>query len=138
MSLPLWVLPSEKTSTPSSRIARMMAVVVTARPSGVVLKYVCRPSEVKRAALDGDDALRTSPSRQSTRRAARRRGGGDGRDVRHVLLVGLGEVGGVGVDVEPLARHPRHGVRVSRPPEKAMPIRWPIGSWLRIFDMAAS
>ncbi len=43
MSLPLWVDPSPKTCTPSSRIARTMAVVVTARPRGVVLKYFLPP-----------------------------------------------------------------------------------------------
>ena len=43
MSLPLWVLPSPNTCTSSSRMARMMAVVVTARPSGVVLKYFLPP-----------------------------------------------------------------------------------------------
>jgi hypothetical protein len=37
MSFPLCVLPSLKMSTPSSFMARTMAVVVTARPSGVVL-----------------------------------------------------------------------------------------------------
>ena len=42
MSLPLWVLPSKK-STPSSRMARMIAVVVTARPRGIVLKYFLPP-----------------------------------------------------------------------------------------------
>ena len=37
MSFPLWVLPSENTFTPSWRIAPIIAVVVTARPNGVVL-----------------------------------------------------------------------------------------------------
>jgi hypothetical protein len=46
MSLPLWVEPSPKTWTPSSRIARTIAVVVTARPSGVVLKYFL-PAELR-------------------------------------------------------------------------------------------
>src|SRR5262245_51031013 len=39
MSLPLWVEPSPNTWTSSATIARTIAVVVTARPSGVVLKY---------------------------------------------------------------------------------------------------
>ena len=44
MSFPcVRLLPSEKTFTPSSRIARMMAVVVTARRRGVVLKYFLPP-----------------------------------------------------------------------------------------------
>ncbi len=45
MSLPLCVEPSPKTWTPSSRMARTMAVVVTARPSGVVLKYFLPPED---------------------------------------------------------------------------------------------
>ena len=45
MSLPLCVEPSPKTCTPSSRIACTIAVVVTARPSGVVLKYFLPPDE---------------------------------------------------------------------------------------------
>ena len=44
MSLPLNVEPSPQMSTPSSCIARTSMVPVTARPSGVVLKYA-RPAE---------------------------------------------------------------------------------------------
>ncbi len=83
MSLPLCVLPSPKTCTPSSRMARTMAVVVTARPSGVVLKYFLPPlDEVERAALDGDDAL--AHHRLAAVDQARRLGAvleRDGRDV---------------------------------------------------------
>src|SRR5204863_517508 len=46
MSLPLKVLPSLQMSTPSSRIATTSIVPVTARPSGVVLKYVAPPVEM--------------------------------------------------------------------------------------------
>ena len=108
MSLPLCVLPSPKTWTPSSRMARTMAVVVTARPSGVVLKYL-RPAaaEVERAALDRDDPLAhqglaavDQPRRLGAVLQRHR------RDVRRRLLVGLRQVGGVGVDLEALAGQP--------------------------------
>ncbi len=71
MSFPLCVLPSEKMSTPSSFMARTMAVVVTARPSGVVLKYL-RPATPRWNAPHwmAINPSRTSASRQSTSRAA--------------------------------------------------------------------
>ncbi len=70
MSLPLWVLPSPKTFTPSSRMARTMAVVVTARPSGVVLKYFVPPVDRWKAPhWMAIRPSRTSASRQSTSRA---------------------------------------------------------------------
>ena len=110
MSFPLCVLPSLKTSTPSSFMARTMAVVVTARPSGVVLKYL-RPATPRWNAPHwmAISPSRTSASRQSIRRAAlapccER----DRRDVRRRLLVGLRQVGGVGVDVQALAGQPGH------------------------------
>ena len=70
MSLPLYVDPSPQTSTPSSFIARTSSVPVTARPSGVVLKYV-RPA-VRMWKAPHCSAIRpsrTSSSRQSIRRA---------------------------------------------------------------------
>ena len=71
MSLPLYVLPSPHTSTPSSCIARTSSVPVTARPSGVVLKYV-RPAVVMWNAphCSAINPSRTSSGRQSTMRAA--------------------------------------------------------------------
>ena len=111
MSFPLWVEPSQKTLTPSSRIARTMAVVVTARPSGVVLKYLRPPVERWNAPhWSATTPSRTIASRQSTTRAplapcaiARR------RDVGDVRLVGLPEVRRVGVHLEPVARQPGDG-----------------------------
>jgi hypothetical protein len=71
MSLPLCVLPSPKTCTSSSRMARTMAVVVTARPSGVVLKYFLPPTARWNAPhWMAVMPSRTMASRQSTRRAA--------------------------------------------------------------------
>ena len=130
MSLPLWVLPSPKTCTPSSRIARTMAVVVTARPSGVVLKYLrAAGRQVEGAALDGDDPL--AHHRLAAVDQARAFGAvleRDRRDVGGVLLVGLGQVGGVGVDLDALLRASQATAqRVSRPPEKAMPMWVPCG-----------
>jgi hypothetical protein len=70
MSLPLCVEPSPKTCTPSWRMARTMAVVVTARPSGVVLKYFLPPEERWKApAWMAAIPSRTIDSRQSMSRA---------------------------------------------------------------------
>jgi hypothetical protein len=111
MSLPLCVLPSPKTCTSSSRMARTMAVVVTARPErrGVEVLLAAHP-EVERAALDGRDALahhRVAAVHQAGRHAAvlqRHR-----RDVVHVGLVRLGEVRRVGVHREALMGEPGDG-----------------------------
>jgi hypothetical protein len=71
MSLPLNVDPSPHTETSSSRIACTSSVPVTARPSGVVLKYALPPLRTWNA--PHISALRpssTSSRRQSTRRAS--------------------------------------------------------------------
>ena len=70
MSLPLKVDPSPQMSTPSSCIARTSIIPVTARPSGVVLKYARPPERMwnaphARAARPSS----TSEARQSTARA---------------------------------------------------------------------
>ena len=70
MSLPLKVEPSPQMSTSSSCIARTSIVPVTARPSGVVLKYARPPERMWNA----PHAIAASPSstsgrRQSTARA---------------------------------------------------------------------
>ena len=70
MSLPLYVEPSPQMSTPSSCMALTSNVPVTARPSGVVLKYGTPPVLMWKA----PHARATSPSstraaRQSTTRA---------------------------------------------------------------------
>ena len=70
MSLPLKVEPSPQIETRSSSIARTSNVPVTARPSGVVLKYVW-PAERMWNAPHASAASPswTSAARQSTRRA---------------------------------------------------------------------
>ena len=70
MSLPLNVEPSPQMSTPSSCIARTSIVPVTARPSGVVLKYA-RPAERTWNAPQASAARPSSTSGplQSTARA---------------------------------------------------------------------
>ena len=67
MSLPLNVLPSPQMFTSSSRIALTSIVPVTARPSGVVLKYVT-PAVLMWNAPDCSAAIpsATSGARQST------------------------------------------------------------------------
>ena len=70
MSLPLNVDPSPQMSTPSSCIARTSMVPVTARPSGVVLKYARPPERMWKA----PQAIAARPSStravlQSTARA---------------------------------------------------------------------
>ncbi|MEZ4368952.1 MAG: hypothetical protein R2939_22130 [Kofleriaceae bacterium] len=71
MSLPLWVEPSPKTWTSSAIIARTIAVVVAARPSGVVLKYFLPPLVRWNAPhWMATRPSRTSASRQSMARAA--------------------------------------------------------------------
>ena len=111
MSFPLYVDPSPQTSTPCSRIAWTSIVPVTARPSGVVLKYVFPPDETWKA----PQRSATSPSwtrcgRQSTRIAssaptsfARAGTLGD------VGLVVLAEVGRQGVRHGALLADPRDG-----------------------------
>ena len=111
MSLPLCVEPSPKTCTSSSRIARTIAVVVTARPSGVVLKYFLPPElQVKRAALDRDQPLAHHRlAAVDEARLDRAVLAGHRRDVGRVRLVGLRQVGGVGVDLQALLRQPGDG-----------------------------
>ena len=71
MSLPLNVDPSPQMSTPSSCIARTSIVPVTARPSGVVLKYARPPERMWKAPqASAASPSSTSGSRQSTDRAS--------------------------------------------------------------------
>ena len=112
MSLPLKVEPSPQMSTPSSCIARTSRVPVTARPSGVVLKYVRPPERMWKA----PQAIAARPSSTSGALAV------DGREssapycsarsgTRDVGLVVLAEVGGVGARDRALLAHPRDGDR---------------------------
>ena len=97
-------------STPSSCIARTSSVPVTARPSGVVLKYVLPAVEMWNA----PHCSATRPSWTSSRAAVDepgRLGAVGHRPVGHageVGLVVLAEVGGVGVGDGALLPHPRH------------------------------
>ena len=70
MSLPLKVDPSPQIWTSSSIIARTSRVPVTARPSGVVLKYARPPERTWNAPqVSAARPSSTSAARQSTRRA---------------------------------------------------------------------
>ena len=129
MSLPLYVLPSPQMSTLSSFIARTSNVPVTARPSGVVLKYVL-PAVVM---WNAPHCRATRPSctssvRQSMSRApsapycfARSgtpsRSGSSGWPRLAVYAKGRA----------PFSRIHATAADVSRPPEKAMPTRSPTG-----------
>ena len=100
-------------STPSSCIARTSSVPVTARPSGVVLKYVLPAvRDVERAALQGDQALVDQLGAAVDE--AGRLGAvllGPVRHAAEVGLVVLAEVGGVGVGDGALVAHPGDGGR---------------------------
>ena len=108
MSLPLYVLPSPQMSTPSSCIACTSNVPVTARPNGVVLKYVLPAVAMWKAPhCSAIRPSRTSSGRQSTSRACSApyclaRSG----TPLEVGLVVLAEVGRVGVRDRPLGAHP--------------------------------
>ena len=70
MSLPLNVDPSPQMSTPSSCMARTSMVPVTARPSGVVLKYARPPERMWNAPhASAASPSSTSGVLQSTARA---------------------------------------------------------------------
>ena len=95
MSLPLYVEPSPQMSTPCSRIAWTSIVPVTARPSGVVLKYVLPALETWKA----PHCSATSPSWTSCVATVDELGRlgavveGALADVRDVVLVDLAEIG---------------------------------------------
>ena len=84
--------------------------------------------EVERAALQRDDALAGHRLAAVEQRApSRRRGAARSCGiVGDVLLVGLREIGGVRVHLDAFARSQATAQRVSRPPEKAMPMRGPL------------
>ena len=123
------VEPSPKTWTPSSRIACTMAVVVTARPSGVVLKYFLPPElRWKAPHWIAASPSRTIDSRQSMRRAliapCFRAAGG--------MSAGFASSGWARSAVYAWTAIPCSDIqataqRVSSPPLKAMPIAVPFG-----------
>ncbi len=136
MSLPLKVEPSPQISTWSACIARTSRVPVTARPRGVVLKYVLVPLRMWKAPhARADRPSSTSALRQSTRRAtsapywpAR---------VGTVSISGSSYWPRSAVYVQgtaPFSRIHATATEVSRPPEKAMPTRSPTGREVRTLD----
>ena len=140
MSLPLYVEPSPQIETPSSRIAATSIVPVTARPSGVVLKYV-RPPELmwKAPHCKATSPSRTSSARQSTSRAAS----------APYCSARLGTSSRFGSSywprfavyangTPPLSRIHATAADVSSPPENAIPMRSPIGREVRTVAIRAN
>src|SRR4029453_16145460 len=94
MSLPLYVLPSPQMLTSSSFIAATSKVPVTARPSGVVLKYGTPAVEMWNAphCSAGDPPLDEPPPAVDQPRLFRAVLQRAARDLVVVRLVGLAEV----------------------------------------------
>src|SRR5262245_49616215 len=140
MSLPLYVEPSPQISTPCSAIACTSIVPVTARPSGVVLKYV-RPAVRMWNAPHCSAArpCRASASRQSTSTAS---------SAPYCLaFAGTAPMSGSSYwprsavnayGIAPFSRIHASAQHVSSPPENAMPTRSPIGSELRMTSLTRS
>src|SRR5690242_16792826 len=136
MSLPLNVDPSPQICTSSSSIARTSSVPVTARPIGVVLKYV-RPAD---RMWNAPQASAASPSstiaeRQSTSRVisapyAVARPGTDSMSGSSACPRSAVYVHGIA----PLSRIHATATDVSRPPEKAIPTRSPTGKEVSTLD----
>ena len=105
--------------TPSSFMAATSIVPVTARPSGVVLKYASAAGrDMEGAGLDGGnsfvDQLRAAIHQPGFLGAELQR---FARNLVVVALVGLAEVGGIGKDAGALLLHPeqrRAGVETAR------------------------
>ena len=137
MSLPLKVEPSPQMSTPSSCIARTSSVPVTARPSGVVLKYVLPADRMWNAPqASAASPSSTSGRLQSTERASsapywRARPGIPSMSGSSYCPMSAVYVHGMA----PLSRIQATATEVSRPPENAMPTRSPRGSVVRTLDM---
>src|SRR3954469_9011102 len=136
MSLPLKVDPSPQMCTSSDCIARTRSVPVTARPSGVVLKYA-RPADRTWNAPHASAASPSSTSsrRQSTARASsapysRARAGTPEMSGSSYCPMSAVYVHGIA----PLARIHATATDVSRPPEKAIPTRSPTGKEVSTLD----
>ena len=133
MSLPLYVDPSPQTSTPCSCIAWTSIVPVTARPSGVVLKYVLPPDETWNAPhRSATSPSWTSCGRQSTRIAssaptAFARAGTLATSASSYWPRSAVSAYGTA----PFSRIHATATVVSSPPEKAIPTRSPTGSEVR-------
>src|SRR3954454_17971094 len=133
MSLPLNVEPSPQMWTSSDCMARTSIVPVTARPSGVVLKYT-RPADRTWNAPHASAASPSSTSsrRQSTARASsapysRARAGTPEMSGSSYCPMSAVYVHGIA----PLSRIHATATDVSRPPEKAIPTRSPTGREVR-------
>ena len=123
-------------ATSSSRMARTSIVPVTARPSGVVLKY-CRPPEriwkapqVRAARPSSTRAALQSTSRDSSAPYSPARPGTEAISGSSYWPISAVYVYGIA----PLSRIQATATEVSRPPEKAIPTRWPTGREVRTFD----
>ena len=140
MSLPLNVDPSPQIETPSAIIARTSRVPVTARPSGVVLKYVW-PAERMWNAPQASAARPslTSAARQSTTRAF-------SAPYRYARSGTLSRSGSsywprsavYAYGMAPWCRIQATATEVSRPPENAIPTRSPTGSEVTTLDMGST
>src|SRR3954471_4583846 len=136
MSLPLNVDPSPQICTSSSSIARTSRVPVTARPIGVVLKYV-RPADRMWNAPQASAARpsSTSAARQSTSRVisapyAVARPGTEAMSGSSYCPRSAVYVHGTA----PLSRIHATATDVSRPPENAIPTRSPTGKEVSTLD----
>src|ERR1039457_1719968 len=140
MSLPLKVEPSPQIRTSSSSIARTSRVPVTARPSGVVLKWARPPDLI----WNDPQARAASPSstraaRQSTSRAV--------SAPYTVARPGTEAMSGssywpmsavYGNGTPSFSRNHATATELSRPPEKAIPTRSPTGREVSTLDTSAS
>src|SRR3954452_15111649 len=130
MSLPLYVEPSPQMPTPCSLIARTSSVPVTARPSGVVLKYVRPAVRMWNAPhCSAASPSRASASLQSTRYAS--------SAPYCFALPGIDPTSSSSYcprsavnayGIAPFSRIHASAQQVSSPPENAMPTRSPTGS----------
>src|SRR4051794_30017919 len=140
MSLPLNVEPSPQMCTSSECMARTSIVPVTARPSGVVLKYT-RPADRTWKAPQASAASPSSTSsrRQSTLRASSapycsaRSGTPETSGSSYWPMSAVYAHG-----IAPLSRIQATATEVSSPPENAMPTRSPTGREVRTLLTASS
>ena len=137
MSLPLYVEPSPQISTESECIARTSIVPVTARPSGVVLKYCFPPERIWNA----PQAIAARPSSTSALLQSTRR---EISAPYSFARTGTESISGSSYwprsavyvqGTAPLSRIHATATDVSRPPEKAIPTFSPTGRDARTLDI---
>ena len=119
-----------------SCIACTSIVPVTARPSGVVLKYVLPPLEMWNAPhWSATSPSWTSCSRQSTTRASSAPYSSARAGIPSTSSSSYWPRSAVyAYGMPPFSRIQATATEVSRPPEKAMPMRSPTGSEVRMRD----